>query len=102
MTLEPVVAPLGSPGEVAAGRTWTFTTGQPAVSGHNQIAFISDRAGVGNVWLMNPDGSSPRQLTAELAPVAGFDVTADGAQVAWSAGGQVKVDADRRDGGANA
>jgi hypothetical protein len=91
VTLEDVVAPLGAPDEVAAGRTWTFTTGQPATSGQNQIAFFSDRSGVRNVWLMNPDGSNARQLTTELVPVASFDVTTDGAQVAWSAGGVVKV-----------
>ncbi len=91
VTLEPVVAPLGAPGEVAAGRTWTFTTGQPAVSGQNQVAFFSDRAGVRNVWLMNPDGSNARQLTTELVPVAAFDVTADGSRVAWSAGGIVRL-----------
>jgi hypothetical protein len=91
VTLNPVVAPLGSPDEVAAGRTWTFTTGQPATSGQNQIAFFSDRAGVRNVWLMNPDGSNARQLTAELVPVSSFDVTADGSRVAWAAGGAIRV-----------
>jgi hypothetical protein len=91
VTLEDVVAPLGAPDEVAAGRTWTFTTGQPPTSGQNQIAFLSDRGGVRNVWLMNPDGSNARQLTTALVPVVSFDVTADGAQVTWSAGGAVRV-----------
>lgn len=30
-----------------------------------QIAFISDRGGGDNIWLMNPDGSAKRQLTHE-------------------------------------
>jgi hypothetical protein len=91
VTLEPVVAPAGEPGEVAAGRTWTFTTGQPSTTAQNQIAFLSSRAGVRNVWLMNPDGSNPRQLTAELAPVTAFDVTANGRSIAYAAGGVVRV-----------
>jgi hypothetical protein len=97
VSLAPVVTRLDAPGEVAAGRTWTFTTGQPALSGQNQIAFLSARSGVRNVWLMNPDGSNPRQLTTELVPVAGFDVSGDGDQVAWSAGGAIRT--MRMDGG---
>jgi Tol biopolymer transport system component len=46
---------------------------------------------------MNPDGSNPRQLTTELVPVTGFDVSADGAQVAWSAAGAIRT--MRMDGG---
>jgi len=91
VTLGPVVTPLGSPGQVAEGQTWSFTTGQPTTSGQNQIAFLSSRSGVRNVWLMNPDGSNPRQLTDELAPVAGFDATGDGSRIAWSAGGVVRI-----------
>jgi hypothetical protein len=91
VTLASVIARPGAPSQVAAGRTWTFTTGQPTVSGQNQIAFLSRRGGVNNIWLMNPDGSNPRQLTTELVPVVGFDVTADGSRVAWSAGGIVRV-----------
>ena len=91
VSLDPVVARLDAPAQVAAGRTWSFTTGQPAVTGQNQVAFLSARGGVRNVWLMNPDGSNPRQLTTELVPVAAFDVTADGSRVAWSAGGNVRT-----------
>jgi hypothetical protein len=91
VTLKPVVTRPGSPGEVAVGRTWSFTTGQPTTSGQNQVAFLSARSGVRNVWLMNPDGSNPRQLTDAVAPVAGFDVTSDGSRIAWSAGGVVSV-----------
>jgi hypothetical protein len=91
VTLRPVVTPLGSPGQVAQGKSWSFTTGQPTTSGQNQIAFLSARSGVRNVWLMNPDGSNPRQLTDELAPVAAFDVTGDGLRIAWTAGGVVKL-----------
>jgi Tol biopolymer transport system component len=91
ITLRPVVSRPGAPSQVAAAKTWSFTTGQPTTSGQNQIAFLSARSGVRNVWLMNPDGSNPRQLTDELAPVAGFDVTADGSRFAWSAGGQVRT-----------
>ena len=91
ITLAPVIARAGAPGEVAEGRTWSFTTGQLATSVQNQVAFLSARSGVRNVWLMNPDGSNSRQLTAELVPVAGFDVTADGGRIAYSAGGVVRL-----------
>jgi hypothetical protein len=89
--LSPVVRPAGGGSGVAAGRTWSFTTGGPTTSAQNQIAFLSDRSGVRNVWLMNPDGSNQRQLTSELAPVTAFDVSPTGDQIAFAAGGLVKV-----------
>ncbi|MEA2535834.1 MAG: hypothetical protein QOF11_68 [Chloroflexota bacterium] len=89
--LEPVVRSAGDPDQVAAGRTWTFTTGGQPTSAQNQIAFLSARGGVRNLWLMNPDGSNPRQVTTELTPVTGYDVTSDGRSVVYGAGGQVRV-----------
>ena len=91
VSLAPVVARLGNPSVVAAGRTWTFTTGQPTPSGQNQVAFLSARGGVRNVWLMNPDGTNTRQITTSLVPVSGYDVTADGSTIAWAAGGAITV-----------
>ena len=89
--LAPTVAREGAPDQVAPGRVWSFTTGQPTTSGQNHIAFLSDRGGVRDVWLMNPDGSAPRQLTTGLAPVSGFDVTVDGSRVAYASGGAVRT-----------
>jgi hypothetical protein len=77
-------------GKAAAAATWTFTTGEPVTSALNQIAFLSDRSGVQNVWIMNPDGSNQRQITAELSPVVGFDVSGDGTAIAYGSGGVVK------------
>ena len=91
VALDPVVRRLGDERQVAAGSTWSFTTGAPTASIHNHVAFLSARSGVRNLWLMNPDGSSPRQLTTEIVPVSGFDVSSDGARIAWSAGGVVRV-----------
>jgi hypothetical protein len=91
VTLGPTVARLDDAEAVAAGRTWSFTTGAPSASAQNQITFLSARSGVRNVWLMNPDGTNPRQLSTELVPVSGFDATGDGALVAYSAGGIVSV-----------
>ncbi|TAJ98849.1 MAG: hypothetical protein EPO36_14090 [Chloroflexota bacterium] len=91
VTLEPIVARRDDPAAVAAGRSWTFTTGSPTSSGQNHVAFLSARSGVRNVWLMNPDGTSPHQLTTELVPVSGFDATGDGSLVAYSAGGIVSL-----------
>ena len=89
--LAPTVAREGAPDQVAPGRVWSFTTGQPTTSGHNHVAFLSDRGGVRDVWLMNPDGSAPRQLTTGLAPVSGFDVTVDGSRVVYASGGAVRT-----------
>jgi len=91
ITLAPVVHRLGDPAQVAAGRTWSFTTGAATQSAQNQIAFLSERSGVRNVWFMNPDGSNPRQLTSELAPVTAFDVSLDGSRIAWASAGAVRV-----------
>jgi hypothetical protein len=91
VTLDPTVARLDEPTAVAAGRTWSFTTGAPTASGQNQIAFLSSRSGVRNVWVMNPDGTNQRQLTVELLPVSSFDASADGSEVAYAAGGVVTV-----------
>jgi hypothetical protein len=77
-------------GGAAAGQTWSFTTGEPVASAQNQIVYLSDRGGVANVWLMNPDGSNQREITAELVPVSGFDVSGDGNTIAFGAGGVVK------------
>ncbi len=89
--LGPVVHRAGDPGQVAAGRTWTFTTGGQTASAQNQIAFLSPRGGVRNVWLMNPDGSNPRQITTELAPVSAYDVSTDGRLIVYAAAGFVRA-----------
>ena len=78
-------------GEAASAQSWSFTTGEPVSNALNQIAYLSDRGGVANVWLMNPDGSNQREITAELVPVSGFDISGDGNILAYGAGGQVKV-----------
>ena len=77
-------------GQVDEGKTWRFITGEAPVNALNQIAFISNRSGVDNVWLMNPDGSNQREVTSELAPVTGYDISGDGLTIAYAAGGVVK------------
>ncbi|MGD0247883.1 MAG: Ig-like domain-containing protein, partial [Candidatus Limnocylindrales bacterium] len=77
-------------GQVASGQTWAFTTGEAPRNALNQIAFISHRSGVDNVWLMNPDGTNPREVTSELVPVSGYDISGDGMTIAYGAGGVVK------------
>lgn len=91
VTLDPTVARLDDATAVSAGRTWSFTTGAPTTSGQNQIAFLSARSGVRNVWVMNPDGTNQRQLTVELLPVSSFDTSADGSEVAFAAGGVITL-----------
>jgi Bacterial Ig-like domain/WD40-like Beta Propeller Repeat len=91
ITLDSTVTSLDDPAVVAVGRTWSFTTGAPTTSGQNQIAFLGDRGGVRNVWVMNPDGTNQRELTVELVPVTSFDVTGDGREVVYAAGGAVTL-----------
>jgi Tol biopolymer transport system component len=91
VTMGSAVALAGAPDIVAAGRIWTFTTGQPTPSGHNQVAFVTARGGNRDVWLMNPDGSAQRQLTTGLAPVSAWDVTLDGTRAASASGGAVRM-----------
>jgi hypothetical protein len=78
-------------GEAAPQQAWTFETGEPPLNAVNQIAFLSDRAGVASVWLMNPDGSNQREVTSELVPVSGYDISGDGSSIAFGSGGVVKV-----------
>ena len=73
------------------GMAWTFTTGAPSATLSNQVVFLSDRAGITNLWAMNPDGSNQRQLSAELSPITTYAVapdgrsfvTGDGAAITW-------------------
>jgi hypothetical protein len=78
-------------GQVAEGQTWRFTTGNQASTASNQIAFISHISGVDNVWLINSDGSNPREVTYSLVPVNGYDISVDGTTIAYGAGGVVKT-----------
>ena len=80
----------GTDGQVSAGQTWTFITGEAPVNALNQVAFISNRGGVDNVWLMNFDGSNQREITWELTPVNGYDISGDGMTVAYGTAGIVK------------
>ena len=57
---------------------WTFTTGSPPGTLGNQIVFLSSRSGVPNLWATNPDGSNPRQLSAELSSTSEYAVAPDG------------------------
>src|SRR5205814_9944898 len=61
VTLRPVVRRFGSTHQVAAGKTWTFTTGQPSTSAQNQVLLLSARSGVRNDGMLNPDGTNPSQ-----------------------------------------
>jgi hypothetical protein len=90
VTLDPVIRRADDPTRVADGRSWTFTTGNPSTSAQNQVAFLSARSGVPAVWLMNPDGSNPRQVTAEVNAVSAYAFAADGQSLVFASGGVIK------------
>lgn len=84
--------------QLATELAWSFTTGSPSATLSNQIVFLSDRAGVGNVWAMNPDGSNQRQVSTEVSPVTDFVVAPDGRSLVVGDGAQlVELLADGRD-----
>ena len=66
--------------------SWTFTTGAPTAAISNGITFVTDRAGVANVWSMNADGTGQRQVSAELEPVLDYAVAPDGSSLVVSDG----------------
>ena len=78
-----------SGGRLAGAISWSFTTGAPVNAISNQITFITDRAGIANVWAMNPDGSGKRQLSSELVPVVDYAVAPDGTSLVIADGWQL-------------
>jgi len=80
-TYEVTLAPglLGADGAgLPGGLAWSFTTAAPTATLSNQVVFVSDRAGISNLWAMNADGSNQRQLSSELSPVIDYAVSPDG------------------------
>jgi hypothetical protein len=86
-------------GELAEATAWTFTTGAPPSTLSNQITFLTDRAGVANVWAMNPDGTGQRQISTELSPVVEYVVAPDGSSLVVADGRRLvylRTDSDER------
>ena len=62
-------------------------SGRPAFPGANgPIAFVSDRDGNAEIYRVNPDGSDPQRLTANLAADTDPAVSPDGAKIAFARG----------------
>lgn len=71
----------GEASALTAGIEWNY---QPTFSPDgNKIAFISDRAGGDNIWVMNADGSDPKAITTEKENIVH--------NPAWSPDGQYLV-----------
>jgi Tol biopolymer transport system component len=51
-----------------------------------QLAFISDRGGAEEIWLLKLDTGALRQLTTEAQPLGGLNWSADGQQLAFTTG----------------
>ena len=94
VVLAPGVTGAGG-GGLAEPVSWTFTTGAPHTTLSNQITFLTDRAGVPNLWAMNVDGTAAHQLSAELTAVLDYAVSPDGNSFVVGDGHRlVMVDAD--------
>jgi Bacterial Ig-like domain/WD40-like Beta Propeller Repeat len=65
---------------------WSFNTGAPTAALSNGITFVTDRAGIANVWVMNVDGTGQRQVSAELEPVLDYAIAPDGSSLVVSDG----------------
>ncbi|MGQ0609223.1 MAG: Ig-like domain-containing protein [Chloroflexota bacterium] len=97
VVLAPDVAGLDA-GRLAEPISWTFTTGAPPPTLSNQITFLSDRAGITNLWAMNPDGTAAHQLSTELTEVLDYAVAPDGSSFVVGDGRNlVMVNADGTD-----
>ncbi|MGH2382713.1 MAG: Ig-like domain-containing protein [Candidatus Limnocylindria bacterium] len=100
-TFEVVLAPgveALDAGGLAEPISWTFTTGAPPATLSNQITFLSDRAGIANLWAMNPDGTAAHQLSTELTAVRDYAVAPDGSSFVVGDGRRlVMVNADGTD-----
>ncbi len=59
------------------------------------IYFLSDRTGKQQLWVMNADGSNPKQLPGFGTEIAAFELSPDGNKVWYTA--QVKVDSTAKD-----
>jgi len=82
-------------GGLGAPISWTFTTGAPPSTLSNQVTFLSDRAGVPNLWAMNVDGTAAHQLSTELTPILDYTVSPGGQSFVVGDGRRlVMVDAD--------
>jgi len=56
----------GTATNIASGMAWEI---QPRFSPDGKkIAFTSDRAGGDNIWVMDIDGSNPKQITGSITP----------------------------------
>ncbi len=82
-------------GGLAEPVSWSFTTGAPPATLSNQITFLTDRAGVPNLWAMNVDGTAAHQLSTELTAILDYSVSPDGSSFVVGDGRRlVMVDAD--------
>ncbi|HYI67956.1 MAG TPA: Ig-like domain-containing protein [Candidatus Limnocylindrales bacterium] len=77
VVLASVVTGVGG-GGLAEPVSWSFTTGAPHTTLSNQITFLTDRAGVANLWAMNVDGTAAHQLSTELTAILDYAVSPDG------------------------
>jgi hypothetical protein len=94
VVLEAGITGIGG-GGLAEPVSWSFTTGARYRTLSNQITFLSDRAGVPNLWAMNVDGTAAHQLSSELTAILDYAVSPDGSSFVVGDGRRlVMVDAD--------
>lgn len=85
-------------GGLAEPIRWSFTTGTPQATLSNQVVYLSARAGIVNLWAMNPDGTAQRQVSTEITPVLDYAIAPDGSSFVVGDGRRLVVaSADGRD-----
>src|SRR5688500_6748924 len=73
----------GSARLLAHGAEITFSSWSPD---GNQIAFVSDRTGLPQIWSIGADGSGLRQITSVSTPAIAPDWSPDGARIVFEGG----------------
>jgi eukaryotic-like serine/threonine-protein kinase len=83
-TLTPEAQVLPTEPPATSTPTLNLTPSATPFGGSDQIAFVSDRSGVMQIWMMNADGSQQKQLTGVSGGACQPTWSPDGKQIAFT------------------